>query len=251
VKKFNPKNYVSKNIFGLQYVSGVLVQLTLDGIQIDVQRKNIRSLRIYVKPPLGAVHMSAPLFMPSKAIEAFAQSKIDWIKNQIKICESLPQSATRLYASGETIYVWGKPYTLEFVPSNRNKFELTGGKGILCMKQTSSSLQREKFIHEQFRNLLEIEIERLLPKWEKITGFHCSEWRTKCMKTRWGTCNTQNNRIWFNILLAQKDIKCLEYIILHELAHTKVRNHGKDFKAIMNTYMPNWKEVQKTLNEQK
>lgn len=225
-----------------------LMQLNIDGIPIEVQKKNIRNAHLYVKPPLGKVHISAPLLMSKKSIEMFAQTNIEWIKKHVKKYENQPSFIKRQYVSGESFYIWGKKYILEFVPSAYNNFELKDDKCILSMPQSSSVLQREKYIREQYRNLLKIEVERLLPKWEKLTGLHCNEWRTKYMETRWGTCNTQKNRIWFNIQLAQKNIECLEYIILHELAHTKVSNHGKDFKAILNTFMPNWKEIQKELN---
>lgn len=90
-----------------------------------------------------------------------------------------------------------------------------------------------------------------LPKWEKITGLYCNSWQTKYMTTRWGTCNTNTRKIWFNLQLAKKPIECLEYVVLHELAHLKVRNHGKDFIAIMDQYMPYWRETKKLLNELK
>lgn len=48
----------------------------------------------------------------------------------------------------------------------------------------------------------------------------------------------------------KKPIECIEYIILHELAHLKVKNHGNDFVAILDDYMPYWRETKKKLNEQ-
>ena len=71
------------------------------------------------------------------------------------------------------------------------------------------------------------------------------------MTTRWGTCNTATKKIWLNLQLAKKPIDCLEYVILHELAHIKVRNHGEDFVNIMNLYMPYWREIRKKLNDLK
>lgn len=68
------------------------------------------------------------------------------------------------------------------------------------------------------------------------------------MKTRWGTCNTTQKRVWFNVQLAEKPKECLEYVILHELAHLKVSNHGMAFRAIMDKHMPQWQEVKKKLN---
>jgi len=69
------------------------------------------------------------------------------------------------------------------------------------------------------------------------------------MTTRWGTCNANTKRIWLNLQLAKKPIECLEYVILHELAHMRIKNHDKDFIAILDEYMPYWKDVRKRLND--
>ena len=79
---------------------------------------------------------------------------------------------------------------------------------------------------------------------------YCDSWQTKYMTTRWGTCNTNTKKIWLNLQLAKKPVECIEYIILHELAHLKVKNHGSDFVAILDSYMPYWREIKKKLNEQ-
>ena len=71
------------------------------------------------------------------------------------------------------------------------------------------------------------------------------------MTTKWGTCNTTTGKIWLNLQLAKKPIECLEYVILHELVHLRVRNHGSEFVAEMNRYMQNWREIRKQLNESK
>ena len=99
--------------------------------------------------------------------------------------------------------------------------------------------------------MLKEKIELYLPKWEQISGLYCDSWQTKYMTTRWGTCNTATKKIWFNLQLAKKPVECLEYVMLHELAHLKVRNHGKDFVAILDKYMPYWRETRKLLNELK
>ena len=57
-------------------------------------------------------------------------------------------------------------------------------------------------------------------------------------------------KIRLNLQLAKKPIDCLEYVILHELAHLKVKNHNEQFVAIMDQYMPYWREIRKKLNDQ-
>ena len=117
------------------------------------------------------------------------------------------------------------------------------------MRRGSTKEQREAYIREQYRAMLKAEAARLVPVWEARTGLHCNSWHTKYMKTRWGTCNTVKKRLWFNVQLAEKPLECLEYVVLHELPHTKIGNHGKEFTAIMDQHMPEWREVKKRLNE--
>ena len=69
------------------------------------------------------------------------------------------------------------------------------------------------------------------------------------MKTRWGVCNTKTKRVTLNLELIKKDLKYLDYVIVHELSHFIYPNHSKDFWALVNKYYPNYKEVRKYLKD--
>jgi hypothetical protein len=69
------------------------------------------------------------------------------------------------------------------------------------------------------------------------------------MKTRWGSCNSKAGRIWINLQMAEKPPECLEYVVLHEIIHLKIHNHGREFKNMLDRYMPYWREIRKHLNE--
>lgn len=226
------------------------MQIVISGIPIDIHKKNIKNMHLQIKPPNGQVVISAPLSMDDKAIEVYARTNLGWIKKQIEMFQQQPRSAKRQYVSGETMYIWGKQYYLSFVPDSRkNSFKIQGNSIVLSMRKNSTVKQREKYIREQYRRLLKGEIEKILPKWEQITGLHCESWQIKYMITRWGTCNTEKKKLWFNLQLAQKPVECLEYVILHELIHLKERTHNSIFIAYMDMYMKNWREVRKELND--
>lgn len=226
------------------------MQIVISGIPIDIHKKNIKNMHLQIKPPNGQVVISAPLSMDDKAIEVYARTNLGWIKKQIEKFQQQPRSAKRQYVSGETMYIWGKQYYLSFVPDSRkNSFKIQGNSIVLSMRKNSTVKQREKYIREQYRRLLKGEIEKILPKWEQITGLHCESWQIKYMITRWGTCNTEKKKLWFNLQLAQKPVECLEYVILHELIHVKERTHNSIFIAYMDMYMKNWREVRKELND--
>lgn len=225
------------------------MQIEISGIEIEVQKKNIKNLHLIVAPPDGRVRVSAPMHLSDDSIKMFVRTKLCWIKKQQEKFEKQPRQSEREYVSGETLYVFGQQYFLRVEYSYKgNSLVLSGNEAILTVRKESTAKQREAYVNEWYRALLKEKIEIYLPKWENITGLYCDSWQTKYMTTRWGTCNTNTRKIWLNLQLAKKPIECLEYVILHELAHLKVRNHSKDFVTIMNQYMPYWREKKQLLN---
>lgn len=224
--------------------------LKISDIPIEVCRKNIKNMYLYVKPPNGKVTVSAPHSVSDEAIERFVRTKVSWIKKQVSNFDNQLRQSEREYISGETLYVWGKQYFIQIHYGNKNSLVLSGDKALLTVRKESSIEQRENFIREWYRELLKTEVARVLPKWEKITDLKASSWQTKYMTTKWGTCNTKTGKIWLNLQLAKKTPECLEYIILHELIHLVERNHNERFVSLMDKYMPMWREVKVTLNSQ-
>ena len=67
------------------------------------------------------------------------------------------------------------------------------------------------------------------------------------MKTRWGVCNIKTNNITLNFYLSRYNIECLDYVIIHELAHLLEANHSKKFWNIVSKYCSNYKDIRKKL----
>lgn len=226
------------------------MEIIVSNISVEVIRKNIKNMHLAVLPPDGRVRVSAPTQLTDEAITMFVRTKLGWIKKQQEKFQQQPRQSERQYVSGETLYVWGKQYFLQVEYSHKgNAFTLSGDTAILTVRKESSPKQRESFVNEWYRNRLKQEVAKYLPKWEKTTGLYCSSWQSKYMTTKWGTCNPTSKKIWLNLQLAKKPIECLEYVILHELAHLKVHNHGPEFTAILDQYMPYWREHKRRLND--
>lgn len=71
----------------------------------------------------------------------------------------------------------------------------------------------------------------------------------RAMKTRWGSCTPGKGTIRFNLMLVDKPQECVEYVVVHELAHLVHGNHSKDFWAVVEEILPDWKARKKRLNE--
>lgn len=228
------------------------MQIVVSNISVEVIRKSIKNMHLSVLPPDGRVRVSAPVRLTDEAITMFVRTKLGWIKKQQEKFQQQPRQSERQYVSGESLYVWGRQYFLQVEYSYKgNSLVFSGDNAILTVRKESTAKQREAFVNEWYREQLKQEVAKYLPKWEKITGLYCSGWQSKYMTTKWGTCNTNTRKIWLNLQLAKKPLECLEYVILHELAHLKVKNHGPEFVAVLDQHMPQWQERKKLLNESK
>ena len=131
---------------------------------------------------------------------------------------------------------------------NRNSIQILDNNVILNLKENCTEKQCENLIKKWYRDMLRDEIDVILPSLENKTNIHCSTYGTRSMTTRWGSCSIKNKKIWLNLQLAQRPKKCLEYVILHELLHTKFPKHSQEFRDLQEQYMPNWKEYHSLLN---
>ena len=156
----------------------------------------------------------------------------------------------RQFVSGESHHCQGQSYLLNIIyHDTRPKVEIRDRTYIdLYVKPGSNQLQREKVMIDWHRSQLKKQIPGLIEKWEHIVGVELNDWCVKKMKTRWGTCNRKAKRIWINLELAKKPLHCLEFIIVHELTHLIERYHNDHFRALMDGFMPQWRQYKEELN---
>jgi len=233
-----------------QKLKPIKYQININGILIDVEKKNVKNLRLAVYPPDGHVKISAPLFMKDVEIYSFAMAKSDWIQKHRQKYAGGKVYVPLRYVEGETHYYLGNSYILRVNEQNkRTKIVLCENQIVLTIKPRSTKAQRIKALDSWYRERLNEITPGLIAKWEDIIGVKTAEFGIKKMKTRWGSCNIRARRIWLNLDLARKPINCLEFIIVHELVHLLERNHNARFKAHMDRFMPEWRSYNKDLTK--
>lgn len=224
--------------------------ISVNEIDVEIIKKNIKNVHLVVLPPNGKVRVSAPLNMSDDAIRVMIVKKLNWIRAQ-KISFSNQQRQTkRQYVSGESIQVWGKRYLLKVKHAEINKIELNNNIFTLFVKKDSTTEAKEKIINKWYRKQLKNLLTTYIEKWEKLTDLHANKYVVKYMKTKWGSCNHEKKYITLNLQLAKKIPECLDYIVLHEITHLKERTHGKSFVSFLDKHMKNWREIKKSLNDE-
>ncbi len=226
-------------------------QITVGEYTVDVVRKDIKNLHLRVYPPTGRIRLSVPKRLDDETIRLHIVSKLSWIEKHIAKFEQTERLPPPEYISGESHYLEGKCYLLNVIPDcSLNKITLRDNACIDLYQKPGTALDcRPKMMQEWYRARLKVRIEPLILKWQELIGVQINEWAIKQMKTRWGTCNTRAKRIWINLELANRPEESLEYIIVHELLHLVERYHNDRFKALMDKYLPDWRDRKDRLNK--
>ena len=227
----------------------VVQTIDLGAITADVVQKDIKNIHLSVYPPTGRVKIAAPLRMDLDTIRIFAISKLGWIKRQQTKLRNQEREAPREYISRESHYFLGKRYLLKVIQGEgKSSVTIKHDKLILQVKPATDTGQRQIIMQEWYREQLKALVPNYIAKWEKIMDVYVSEFCIKKMKTKWGTCNIEAQRIWINLELAKKPLECLEYIVVHEMVHLLERSHNERFIAYMNRFLPQWRNLKEELN---
>lgn len=225
-------------------------KITISNIKIDVVRKDIKNIHLAVYPPTGRVRIAAPIRVNDDAIRLFAISRLGWIKRQQRKFVEQERLSPREYKDRESHYFLGKRYLLNVIEHDApGKVEIRNKSYIdLYVRKDSMFEYKKSIMTEWYRKELKKIIPGILERWQKKTGIQVDDWCVKQMKTKWGSCTIEKNRIWLNLELVKKPIHCVEYIIVHEMVHLLERHHNDAFTAYMDKFLPNWRFLKGELN---
>jgi predicted metal-dependent hydrolase len=223
--------------------------IELGEITVDVVKKDIKNIHLSVNPPTGRVRISAPLRMSTETIRVFAISKLGWIKQHQKKLRAQQRESPREYLDRESHYVWGKRYLLRLVEVDTPpRIELTHTKMQLHIRPGTTSDKREEIVDAWYRAQLRAAAAALVDKWEPLLGVSVKRTFVQKMKTKWGSCSPQAKSIRLNTDLAKKTPECLEYVIVHEMAHLLVKHHNDRFTRLLDQHLPQWRTWRDELN---
>ena len=172
---------------------------------MQIIRKNVRNLTLRITSE-GEIIIVSPLKMKEEYILNFVKTKQKWIDKKLAKCKKIPE--------GKFLYL-GNLYD-------------------------KSQLKEDLYLF--YYRKAEVLFGELIDKYIVYINKSVTKIRIKKMKTRWGSCNYKKGYINLNIELMKKDIKFIEYVVLHELTHLIHPNHSKEFYKFIENIMPNFRE---------
>jgi len=218
-------------------------------LEIETIKKDIKNIHLAVCPPNGRVRIAVPLKTTDEAIKLLVAERMPWIKKQQNKFSQQERQTKREFVSGESHYFQGNRYRLNVIQSDaKPRIEIKSKTRInMYIKQKMTTEEKERLMDNFYRSELKKQIPSLVDKWQEITGLQIREVKIKKMKTKWGTCNPKKERIWLNLELAKKPVRCLEYVFVHELTHFKEKHHNEHFELLLKAYLPQWEQSKQEL----
>lgn len=224
-------------------------RLQLGDITVDVILKDIKNVHLSVYPPAGRVRIAAPESMDLDTIRVFAISKLAWIKEQQTKLREQARETPREYLNRESHYVWGRRHLLTVTEVDAPPaVEVEHNRMFLSVRPGTDESRRQALVDQWYREQLKATVPPLIAKWEPVMRVQVARFFVQRMKTHWGSCSPSAGSIRLNTELAKKPPICLEYIVVHEMAHLLEPTHNSRFIALMNRFMPQWQFYRDELN---
>ena len=201
--------------------------------------------------PDKSLAVRVPLRTPLKDIRAFVTHRAEWVLKVWKKLDARP-TPQQGYGSGALFMFQGQAFRLEFEVGSRRSLQLRDGLLVLTAAEMPPEETVRRIIDSWYRKqALTIVKERSIAchRMMQEEEIPLPAITIRPMKTRWGSYSYQTRRITLNLNLVKAPPACLDYVIIHELCHIKVRHHGPDFWRMVSLYQPDYLSERRQLKQ--
>lgn len=214
-------------------------QIELDG-QIVEYQLNVKSIkRLYIKVVSGKLIVNCSPVFSIKDIEQLIYDNKDKILKLINGYKSKFE-----YIDGGYVYIFNFKYEILVRDINRRQVTFHDKRLYVYHRQVQKTVEDElknilfDYINDRISLYLKNDFKLKMPKIE-----------IKKLKSRWGACYSNNNKVIFNLALVHLDKELIDYVIVHELCHFLQPNHSKLFYFEVEKRLPDYCKREKKLKE--
>lgn len=194
--------------------------------------------------------VKAPLDISTEELKKLVKKKASWI---IKKREALHSSVMieDTLKTGSRLHYLGKSYYVQLIKEGERQnihieFIYSKFQIFLPMDYIESDLQEA--INTFYLNSAKLKIKPFIKKWSKIMELKANEISFKNSKVKWASCSA-SNKIMFNIEMVKLSKHLIEYVVIHELAHIRYKNHSNEFWSLVARYLPKYKLLDGKIKE--
>ncbi|EAY25965.1 M48 family metallopeptidase [Microscilla marina] len=212
-------------------------------------KAGLHSHYIVIEKGKGVVLKGAPVSLEES--QTLVLQKARWILEKLRLTEALP--ADEIVTGARRAYLGRHYYIALHIDEGAPHIDIvfTGSQFKVSLPPALYTPPRLATAFEQY--LHQKAIEKITPrvkKWAKVTGWQYNALKFRRLDKRWGSCTPTNN-IVINTAAIRLPYKLIDYLIVHELAHTQVKNHSPVFWAKVAMHLPHWKALDGQIGEVK
>jgi hypothetical protein len=208
-----------------------------------------KTMSITVRPD-GSVAVRAPADVGLEKVEARLRRRIGWIRRQQDMFESFqPRTPARRYVAGETHRYLGRQYRLKLIAGTREGVRLWAGYMEVTLRDPADSERVRKLLWSWYRAQAERYFPPLLAHWlDRFPRQGLPESRLLIRRgsQRWGSCSASGT-ITLNLDLIRAPRSSIEYVLVHELCHFCYPSHSRQFFALLESVLPDWRDRKQRL----
>lgn len=205
-------------------------------------RSKRKSLAVIVTPDATLI-VRAPHFTPQFFINAFIKENEEWIQKQLARLKDRPFKNVKRYEDGEIFLFLGM--NLEFKTGNYSEISVKDNK---LLFPRGMLFRAQKQLTSWYRQKAKEIITKQLRDCAEIMKTSYGELTFSDTKSQWGSCSRENN-MQFSWRLVMTPFMTMNYVIIHELAHTREKNHSREFWNMVERYIPSYRTQRKWLKK--
>ncbi len=178
----------------------------------------------------------APLLLPQRLINAFIESKIAWINDKKSLILKSPPVPTRQFVSGEKFWLFGELIPLRVVDDQKTALIFKEEFHLSSKSQGQASILFQNWYRAKARTVITQRVELLANRY----GFKYGRIRISSARNRWGSCSSLGT-LSFTWRLVMAPLEVIDYVVIHELVHLKIKNHSAAFWLEVGRLMPDYR----------
>jgi predicted metal-dependent hydrolase len=211
------------------------------------KRRGATHMRLSINAA-GKVRVGMPYWTPYQAGIVFARSKADWInKNLGNHMAALLKDGDLIGKSHRLHYIYKAGQNTATTRVSPNSVTVTSGLDLSNQKVQKQAMDAcEKALKAEAQVLLPMRLKSLALKYD----FTYQDVEIRKLTARWGSCSSKKN-IKLSYYLMQLPWNLIDYVLIHELVHTKHMHHGKDFWDDFKQAIPDARTLQKEIKKYK
>jgi len=200
-------------------------------------RKRRKTLSLQIRED-GRVVIRVPYHTPASEVERFIRERRSWVEKKLSEKEEAIRKAQRVFVSGEKFLYLGERYPLEIGDGEKmDPLAFSFGKFLLHRKCVAKA--RDLFIEWYKKEAKEKLSERLAYYSERLC-LSPNGIRITSARSRWGSCS-RDDRLSFSWRIMMASLNVIDYLLIHELAHIKEKNHSRRFWCLVESIMPDYR----------